>query len=77
MRATYLELTMSSTEEKLDNLIRWVADFTECHKMSQQELDKKLKKLEQDVATAQEDTTKQAIKQAKRERPYEFWKKGH
>ena len=68
---------MSSIEEKLDNLIRWVADFIKCHKMSQWELDKKLKNLEQDVATAQEDATKQAIKQAKRERPYEFQKKGH
>ena len=68
---------MSSTEEKLDNLIQSVATLTEYQKTSQRELDEKLKKLEQDVATAQEDATKQAIKRAKRERPYEFRKKGH
>ena len=49
----------------------------ECHKTSQRELDEKLKKLEQDVATAQEDATERAIKRAKRDRPYEFRRKGH
>ena len=68
---------MASTEEKLDNLIKSVADLTECHKATQRELDEKLKKLEQDIATAQEDATERAIKRAKRERPYEFRKKGH
>ena len=68
---------MSSTEEKLDNLINSVAALTECHKTSQRELDEKLKKLEQDVATAQEDATERAIKRAKRDRPYEFRRRGH
>ena len=53
---------MSSTEEKLDNLIRSVAALTESQKDSKRELNKKLKKLEHDVATAQEDVTEQAIK---------------
>ena len=66
-----------STEEKLDNLIKSVATLTEIQRASQRELDDKLKKLEQDVATAQEDATERAIKRAKRERPYEFRKKGH
>jgi len=68
---------MSSTEEKLDNLIQSFATLTEYQKMSQWELDEKLKKLEQDITTAQEDATKRAIKRAKREQPYEFCKKGH
>ena len=33
--------------------------------------------MEQDVATAQEDATERAIKRAKRDRPYEFRRKGH
>ena len=40
---------MSSTEEKLHNLIKPVADLTKCHKKSQQQLTEKLKKLERDV----------------------------
>ena len=48
---------MSSTEEKLDNLIRSVTALTEGQKDSKRELDEKLKKLEHDVATAQEDAT--------------------
>ena len=48
---------MSSMEEKLDSLIRSVAALTECLKDSKRKLDEKLKKLEHDVATAQEDAT--------------------
>ena len=68
---------MSSTEEKFDSLIRSVAVLTECQKDSKRELDEKLKKLEHDVASGQEDATERAVKRAKRERPYEFRKKGH
>ena len=68
---------MSSMEEKLDDLIRSVAALTEGQRDSKRELDEKLKKLEHDVATAQEDATERAIKRAKRECPYEFRKKGH
>ena len=45
--------------------------------MSQPELDEKLKKLEANVTASQQDTTERAIKRAKRDRPYEFRKKGH
>ena len=64
-------------EEKLDNLIRSVATLTEYQRTSQQELDEKLKKLEADVTASQQDATERAIKRAKRDRPYEFRKKGH
>ena len=68
---------MSSTEEKLDALIKSVADLTKSQKTHQRDLDIKLKKLEEDVATAQEDATERAIKRAKRDRPIEFKRKGH
>ena len=55
---------MSSTEQNIHNLIKPVADLTKCHKNSQQQLNDKLKKLEQDVTTVQEDVKEQAIKQA-------------
>ena len=63
--ASYLFLFcyMSSTEENINNLIKPVADLTECHN-SQQQLNEKL---EQDVTTVQEDVTEQAIKQATQE----------
>ena len=68
---------MSSTEEKLDALIRCVADLTDSQNANQRKLDIKLKKLEKDVAAAQEDATEKAIKRAKRDRPIKFKCKGH
>ena len=68
---------MSSTEEKLDTLIKSVADLTRSQKTHQRDLDLKLKKLEKDVTAAQEDATERAIKRAKRDRPIEFKRKGH
>ena len=44
---TYLrEASMVSTDEKLDELIRCVADLKQSHNQSQKDLDGKLKKLE-------------------------------
>ena len=68
---------MSSTEEKLNAFIKSVADLTESQKTNQYKLDTKLKKLEKDVAAAQEDATERAIKRAKRDRLIEFKRKGH
>ena len=48
---------MSSTEEKLDALIRSVADLTERQKANQSDLNNKLKRLEKDVAAVNEDAT--------------------
>ena len=67
---------MSSTEEKLDALIRSVADLTERQKANQSHLSNKLKSLEKDVAAANEDATERALKRAKRDRPIEFKRKG-
>ena len=63
---------MSSTEEKLDSLIRSVATLTENQRTNQCDLDAKLRKLEKDVTAAQEDATERALKRAKRDRPIEF-----
>ena len=68
---------MSSTKEKLDALIKSVADLNKSQKTHQRDLDIKLKKLEEDIAAAQEDATERAIKSAKRDHPIEFKRKGH
>ena len=69
--------SMSSTKEKLDALIKSVADLMWSHKVNQHELDTKLKQLEKDVATAQEDATERATKRPNRDCPVEFKWKGH
>ena len=68
---------MTSTEEKLDTLLRSVAALMENQATNQRKLDAKLKKLEKDIAAAQEDATEHALKKAKRDRPIEFKQKGH
>ena len=68
---------MSSTEEKLDALIRSMADLKKSHDESRLKLDEKLKKLEEDVAATQEDVTERMLRQARRDRLYEFQRKGH
>ena len=68
---------MSSTDEKLDALIASVSKLQDSHKQSQLELDGKLKKPEEDVAATQLDVTKRVIKKVRRNRLYEFRRKGH
>ena len=68
---------MSSTEEKLDGLIRAVASLVKNQKTHQHDLDDKLKKLEKDVTAAQAEATERALKKAKQGRPVEFKWKGH
>ena len=59
---------MSSTEEKLDGLIRSVASLVENQKTHQRDLDDKLKKLEKDITAAQAEATERALKMAKQGR---------
>ena len=68
---------MSTTEEKLDTLLKAVSDLTNSQQDNQRKLDAKLKKLEKDVAAAQQDATECALRKAKRGRPMEFKQKGH
>ena len=67
---------MSTTEEKLDSLLNAVLDLKDSQQDSQRNLDIKLKKLEKDVAAAQ-DVTENALRKATRGRPMEFKQKGH
>ena len=63
---------MSTTEEKLDSLLKAVSDLKDSQQDSQRDLYTKLKKLEKDVAAAQQDATERALRKAKRGRPMEF-----
>ena len=73
----YLTLLMSTTEEKLDSLLKAVSDLSNSQQDNQCDLDAKLKKLEKDVAAAQQDETERALRKAKRGRLMEFRRKGH
>ena len=68
---------MSTTEEKLDSLLKAVSDLKDSQQDSQRNLNTKLKKLEKDAAAAQQDATERALRKAKRGRPMEFKRKGH
>ena len=80
----YVLFTMSrrsmTADQKLDELIKSVSTLQKAHDSSHKELDGKLRKLEADVAASQEsqeDATEQALKRLKRDKPYEFRRKGH
>ena len=67
-------------DQKLDELIKSVSMLQKAHDSSHKELDGKLRKLETDVAASQEsqdDATEEALKRLKRDKPYEFRRKGH
>ena len=73
-----------SVGEKLDLLLKSVSVLSSKqdalanrHKASQREMSSKLKKLEEDVTTAQEGATEHALKRSKRDHSYEFKQKGH
>ena len=68
---------MTTTEEKLDSLLKAVSDLKSSQQENQCDLDDKLKKLEKDVAAAQQDATERALRKAKRGRSMEFKRKGH
>jgi len=59
---------MSSPElkAKMDEVLEKVAELSALHVASQRSYNVKFRKLEKDVAQAQEDATDSAIKQAKR-----------
>ena len=69
-----------TVDQKLDELIKSVSMLQKAHDSSHKELDGKLKKLEADVVASQEsqeDATERASKHLKRDKPYEFCRKGH
>ena len=75
---SYKSLTaMSSTDEKLDTLLKSVAELQQAHTVSRQDLEAKFSRLEEDVKSSQLEATKKAVKKAKREQPLKFKKRGH
>ena len=69
-----------STDQKLDALIKSVAELKKSQDSSHKELEGKLQKLEEDVAASQElqeDATERAVKRLRRDKPYEFRRNGH
>ena len=72
-------ITMT-TEQKLDKLIQSISALQKTHDESHKQLEGKLQKLEADVVASkalQEDVTERALKCLRRDKPYEFRRKGH
>jgi len=80
---------MSTTADKLDEVMEAVKQLSDKPIMTQRDLTRDLTKdltakfeerfsrLEEDVGAAQEDATERAIRRAKRDRPIDFRQKGH
>ena len=68
---------MTTPDEKLDSLLKSVAEIQKAHVESRQDLESRFARLEEDVKSSQLEATEKAVKKVKRERPLEFKKKGH
>ena len=81
MQHTYISTTidyrMTTTEEKLDALLRSVESLKRAQDENQEEMSRKLSCLESDVKASQEDATQCLAKKIRREKVPEFRKKGH
>ena len=77
VRLPFYRCNMSTTEEKLDSILKLLADIKQEHADGQRDLRPKLEKLEKEVATGQEDATQQVVKQLKEDRTLVFKKKGN
>ena len=71
------KLTMITHDEKLDSLLKSVAEIQKAHAESRQDLESRFARLEEDVKSSQLEATEKAVKKAKQEQPLEFKKKGH
>ena len=70
--------SMSTTEEKLDSILKSPADIKQEHAADgQRDLRQKLEKLEKEVATGQEDTTQRVVKWLKEDQMLVFKRKGN
>ena len=64
-----------TTDQKLDALIKSIAELKKSQDSNHKELEEKLQKLEGDVAASQElqeDATERAVKRLRMDKPYEF-----
>ena len=73
----YAEQFFLTMEEKLDELLRSLNTLKKSHEESQQQITAKLDRLEQDVATGQEETLQLVAKRLKRDPEYQFRQKGN
>ena len=64
-------------EGKLDELLESFSNLKKSHEESQQQITAKLDRLEQDVATGQEETLQLVAKRLKRDPEYQFHRKGN
>ena len=71
------DYSMTTTEEKLDALLRSVESLKRTQDHNQEAMSVKLSRLESDVKASQEDAAQQLAKKIRRERVPEFRKKGH
>ena len=69
--------TVTTTEGKLDALLKSVTEIQQEQKTARKELEDKITRLEEDVKTSNLEAAEKAVKKAKRERPLEFKRKGH
>ena len=68
---------MSTTEEKLDNVLKALDSIKQEHAEGQRDLRRKLDRLEREVASGQEDATQKVVKRLKEDRTLVFKKNGN
>ena len=64
-------------EQKLDELLTSIAAMKQTQVENQREMSQKLEQLERDVHAGQDVAAERVVKKLKRDRGYEFKKKGH
>ena len=77
MATTCFAATMSTTEEKLDNVLKSLDSIKQDHAEGQRDLRRKLERLKREVASGQEDATQKVVKRLKEDRTLVFKKKGN
>ena len=75
--AVQLFFSFLTMEEKLDELLGSLNTLKKSQEESQQQITAKLDRLEQDVATGQEETLQLVAKRLKRDPEYQFRRKGN
>ena len=67
----------SVMDEKLDELLKSIDDLKSTQRHNQQDTTAKLDRLEQDIATSQEETLQLVAKKMKRDPDFQFYRKGN
>ena len=67
----------TTMEQKIDELLKSVQSLSQEQKKSQTKINQRLKQLEKDVSTNNDESTQRVVKRLKRARIYEFKRKGN